>query len=208
MAIREIRKTSSQEIMLEAMISSKQPGDKSVNHYQAQVLLLPEVPEAPVYTNCDLSESRVIDGSTLYQNGTLFHGPLFQTVNKVINLTAEKLTMECQFPGIDEKQQGLFPLGSFNPYGADVLFQAMLIWVREFHEAGSLPSAAQAVEHYRPIPTGHRFYVSLEVKKSTKTSMAAHVIAHDETGRIFTQMLGAEVTISKNLNALFPKAAE
>jgi len=204
MDIREIRKNSSQEIVFEAMLSSQQSGNKLVQHYRAQVFLLPRRPQAPIYRNLDLTESRIMEGETFYQNGTLFHGPSFQAVDQVINLTDEKLTLRCHAPEIAEKKQGCFPLRSFNPYAADAMFQAMLIWAREFHDAGSLPSLAQNVEQFCPLPAAGRFYVSLEVRKRTKTSMTADVIAHDEAGTIYMQMLGAEVTMSKNLNTLFP----
>jgi hypothetical protein len=139
----------------------------------------------------------------LYKDGTLFHGPGFQAVERVINLSPEKLTMQCRVPEIGESEQGQFPARTFNPYAADVQFQCMLIWVRHYCEAGSLPSSAQAGEQYRPIPSGHKFYVSLDVKTTTQASMVADITTHDEAGKIYTRVLGAEVTISKQLNQLF-----
>lgn len=36
--------------------------------------------------------------------------------------------------------------------------------------------------------------------------MVADITTHDEAGKIYTRVLGAEVTISKQLNQLFLKA--
>ena len=206
--LQELRKTDSGEVELDVKISGQQSGKKLLSYYSSQILLLPNVPEAPIYENFDVSENQVIEGNSLYHDGTLFHGPIFQTIDRVLNHSREKLTMLCHVPEINESEQGQFPIRDFNPYALDVLYQGMLVWVRQYHNAGSLPSKGQAIEHYCPLTTGQKFYVSLEIKKSTKTSMVGDVIAHDEMGRIYTRIIGAEVTISKNLDQRFPNAKQ
>jgi hypothetical protein len=201
--IKELHKSESGEIGFEVKISSQKDKDRTTNHYSAKIKLLNKIPEAPIYENFDRTESQIIEGTSLYKDGTLFHGPGFQAVERVINLSPEKLTMQCRVPEIGESEQGQFPARTFNPYAADVQFQCMLIWVRHYCEAGSLPSSAQAGEQYRPIPSGHKFYVSLDVKTATQASMVADITTHDEAGKIYTRVLGAEVTISKQLNQLF-----
>ncbi len=201
--IKELRKSEAGEIEFEVKISSQKDKDRITNHYSAQIKLLGKIPDAPIYKNFDRTESQIIEGTSLYQDGTLFHGPSFQAVERVINLNPEKLTAECRVPEIGEQEQGQFPVRTFNPYTADVQFQGMVIWVRHYCEAASLPSRAQTGEQYRPIPSGHKFYVSLDVKNSTQTSMVADIITHDEAGKIYTRLLDAEVTISKRLNQLF-----
>ncbi|MCP4692078.1 MAG: SDR family NAD(P)-dependent oxidoreductase, partial [Desulfobacterales bacterium] len=203
--IRQVRKIDSAEVRLDVIIASHPAGGKSVLHYSAGIVLGRGVPEAPVYEHFDPPESEVVKGEILYRDGTLFHGPLFQIVDRVLNLTPENLAMQCRLPAIGEKEQGQFPVRSFNLYTADALFQGMLIWVRRRREAGSLPLKAQTIEQYRPIPAGEAFYVSLDVRKCTKTRLTADVFAHDAAGRVYTRMLAAEVTISKKLNQLFEK---
>ena len=201
--IKELNKSESGEIEFEVKISSQKDKGRTTNHYSAKIKVLSKIPEAPIYENFDRTESQIIEGTSLYKDGTLFHGPGFQAVERVINLSPEKLTMQCRVPEIGESEQGQFPARTFNPYAADVQFQCMLIWVRHYCEAGSLPSSAQAGEQYRPIPSGHKFYVSLDVKATTQASMVADITTHDEAGKIYTRVLGAEVTISKQLNQLF-----
>ena len=114
--------------------------------------------------------------------------------------------MQCRLPVIGEDEQGQFPVRGFNPFAADALFQAMLVWVRRHRDAGSLPSKVETLEHGCSIPVDRAFYVSLEVRNNGRTSLIADVTAHDEAGAVYCRMLGAEVTVSKKLNDQFLRA--
>jgi hypothetical protein len=127
-------------------------------------------------------------------------------VRQVLNISPEKMTTECYLSAVPEKVQGQFPVQTFNPYAVDVQLQCLLIWSRHFYEAGSLPLKIQKIEHYRTIPFNETFYASMEVQNSSETGLVATVIAHDARGEIYTRIEGAEVTISKRLNALFTAA--
>ena len=98
------------------------------------------------------------------------------------------------------------PNQSFNPFLADVQFQSMVIWARLFYGSGSLPLRAQAGEYYSSPAFGAPFYVSLEVRSHTESSLVADIIAHNAAGEIYTRVNGAEVTISAQLNRLFVPA--
>jgi Polyketide synthase dehydratase N-terminal domain len=125
----------------------------------------------------------------------------------VINLGPARLTAQCRLPQTDTDREGQFPLGTFQSYVSDVLFQCMVVWVRRFTGAASLPSKVARVEQYGSMPPGRAFFVTVDVKESTQTRMVADVLAHDPAGRIYTRMLDAEVTISKHLNQLFARAS-
>ena len=154
----------------------------------------------PIYTGFDKNETQVKQGSILYQDGTLFHGPGFQAIERVINISKNKLTMECCIPEIPEPDQGQFRIGTFNPFAADPQFQIMLIWVRHYFDAGSLPSKAELGEHFAQIPKGNKFFVSLDIKDSNPAHVVADITTHDKDGKVYTRVKGAEVTISKQLN--------
>jgi NADP-dependent 3-hydroxy acid dehydrogenase YdfG len=207
MDIEEVRKADQEEVEFEVKISRhQQPREKLIPCYRARIRLLRSIPEAPFYEQFDGTEREPLEGQHLYQDGTLFHGPLFQAVERVVNMSPKKLTMRCCVPTIEATEQGQFPIGTFNPYAADAQFQSMLIWVRKYRDAGSLPSKALVGEQYRPIPRSAQPYVSLDVKSVTRTRMVADVTTHDDAGKIYTRILDAEVTISKKLNALFGRA--
>jgi polyketide-type polyunsaturated fatty acid synthase PfaA len=205
MEIQEVGEVDSGEVEFEVKVSSLSSRGKRHDHYTAHILLAPRAPEPPVLQGFERTESEVIGGAALYENATLFHGPGFQVVDRVLRVAEDRLTMECRLPVIGEDAQGQFPIRDFNPYAVDALFQAMLVWVRRQRDAGSLPSSVQILEPGASMCGGQRFYVSLEVKNNGRSSLVADATAHDESGTIYWRMLGAEVTISKRLDELFRK---
>ncbi|MFO7681677.1 MAG: SDR family NAD(P)-dependent oxidoreductase [Chloroflexota bacterium] len=194
------------EIRFKALVSSQTDAGKPRFHYRAEISLRAHLPEAPYYAAFDPSPTTPIDKATLYQNGALFHGPAFQGVAEVLNVSPDKVTMRCELAPLSDREQGQFPVQSFNPFIADGQFQSMVIWARHFHEAGSLPLHTERGEQFRPIPFGVTTYVSMEVKDSSDSKLAADIFTHDENGRLYARVLGAQVTISKQLNHLFVPA--
>ncbi|MBI9077938.1 MAG: SDR family NAD(P)-dependent oxidoreductase [Desulfatibacillum sp.] len=201
---RELEKDT-EKVDLEVSIFSEKDG-KLVPHYKSTVRLLAKSPMTPVYEGVNLSEEQAEDGAVFYKDGTLFHGPNFQMVQKVLNCSKEKLTLKACVPPISAKRQGQFPVGALDPFTADVHFQSQLIWVRKNYEAGSLPARANTVEQYRPIAHGQEFYITLDVLESSETSMKADICAHDALGMVYSRVFGAEVTVSKGLTKLFALA--
>jgi hypothetical protein len=201
---RRTQQEDSEGIEFDVLISSLKPGGRPGPRSSGRILLLRKIPEAPVYPHFESPpEAHGEDGARLYEDGTLFHGPRFHLVERIVNSSRRKLTLSFRTREIPEQDQGQFPIGNFNPYAADVHFQSMLIWVRQYRQAGSLPSRAGAVEQYRPIPAGRRLFVSLDVKTETKTKLVADVTTHDESGTIYMRVKDGEVTISEQLNRLF-----
>jgi len=196
----------SDNICFNVKITSLDNNGKTNHHYSADIVITNSLPKPEVISDFDLSETDVEDGSVFYENGTLFHGPNFQAIERVLNISDERLTMECRTPDVSVKDQGNFPIGTFNPYAADVQFQSMLIWVRKFMGAGALPSKAADGLHYANVPSGKKFYVTLNITKKSPSSISADIYTHDENGRVYTSVSGAEVTFSKQLNGLFVKA--
>jgi hypothetical protein len=102
-------------------------------------------------------------------------------------------------------EEGQFASQDFNPFALDLSFQAMLIWVRRFHQSGSLPLKTETIEHFRKVPFETLFYLSMSVYRNSETALSANLFLHDEAGLLYARMAGAEVTLSKSLNALFGK---
>ncbi|MCN4143577.1 MAG: SDR family NAD(P)-dependent oxidoreductase [Thiohalomonas sp.] len=188
---------------LEVTISSKKSDGKPVWHYKADILVAKEIPEVPLYTQSDLNETQSTTGETLYSNGTLFHGSVFQGIEKVVNNSMKKLTLLCNLDKIKDEMQGQFPISSINPFATDLMFQAMLVWVREHRHLGSLPLKFLKVMSYKAIPNKEDFYISLDVDSTSDTNMKADVVIHDLKGNIYSRAFGAEVTVSESLNAIF-----
>jgi NAD(P)-dependent dehydrogenase (short-subunit alcohol dehydrogenase family) len=201
--LKEVAKESGREIVIDGTIWSKNENGRLQYHYSARTTLRREIPPRPVYTSFNPTPSQVVSGAALYENGTLFHGPSFQGVKQVLNLSRESVTLECYLPRLSERQQGQFPVQNFNPYGVDVQLQCLLIWARHFYQAASLPLKIQRVDQYRTLPFDGTYFASLEVQTSSETGLVANVTAHDASGRVYTVVTGAEVTISPRLNRLF-----
>jgi len=194
---------SNDEVLFEGKISSQ---DKTTGrpryHYLAQ-LLLRKAPEiAPTVYSTDLKADKPISGSTLYAQKALFHGPLFQGVEQVLNLSQTHLTMACRLPVLSDYQQGQFPVQTVNPYLLDIMLQSMVIWVGQFHQAGSLPLELKQVEFFKPLPFDESFYVALTVRNSTDLNLVADINALNAQGEIYARLTSAKVTISKRLNRL------
>jgi hypothetical protein len=191
------------EIRFDGTIWSLKENNKIQYHYGARCTLRRKVPTPPVLKDFSLTVSEPLDGETLYLNGTLFHGPNFQGVHRVLNLARDRVTLECLLPTVTAAQQGQFPVRTFNPYAVDVQLQCLLIWARHFCQAGSLPLKIQQVDQYKTLPFGKIYYATMQVQTSSDTGLVATVFAHDAEGNVYTKVTGAEVTISERLNSLF-----
>ncbi len=190
------------EVAFRAEIRSE--GTPVRRHYSAQVTLRAgpsRPPNHPFDSGRDWPDARPAD--PLYQDGTLFHGPTFRGVRRILSLNEAGVVLECRLPAVDEAAQGQFPAQTFNPFTADLLLQSLVIWARHTCDAASLPLKCQRVEQFRPLPFDRPFYVSLSVRSHAEHALIADVAAHDAQGRVHTLVTGAEVTVSRQLNPLF-----
>lgn len=207
LTVRELaRDPTARTLQLEAAVSSE-AGGRPRYHYRAK-LTLRQGGRAPMphFAEVDLAERQPTAGAELYAQGTLFHGPRFQGVERVLSSDAGGLTMRCRLPLADKGDQGQFPAHSFDPYLADVQFQSLVIWVQQHHGAASLPLSTAAGELYGVPPRGEPFYVTMAVRSSNDYRMLADLTAHDGEGRIYLRLTRAEVAISRHLNRLFSPA--
>ncbi|MDF5727040.1 MAG: SDR family NAD(P)-dependent oxidoreductase [Rhizonema sp. PD38] len=201
--LQEIAKTDAQEIRFQAKIWSLTPEGKINYHFSiAQVRLVAELPTAPIYEPLNLEEDQIITmtGKDFYKTATptffpLFHGLSFQELRRVLNINHEKITTECLWYGIEDKQQGQFPIGWVNPYSIDLSTHPLWIWMQHFHQEICLPASQRQYEQYIKTPCNTPFYVSCEVKTKTATSVIADFIVHDRQGKVYSRLLGGKGTI-------------
>ncbi|BAZ22831.1 short-chain dehydrogenase/reductase SDR [Kalymmatonema gypsitolerans NIES-4073] len=201
--LQEISKTDSQEIIFQAKIWSKTPEGKINYHFSiSQVKLVHQLPEQPTYEPLNLEEDHLISmtGKDFYQAKTktffpLFHGDSFQELKRVLNISPEKITAECIWHEISDKQQGQFPVKWVNPYAIDLSTHPLWIWMQHFHQEICLPAGQQQYEQYTQIPCNTPFYLSCEVKSKTATSIVADFIVHDSQGKVCSRLLGGKGTI-------------
>ncbi|MFN2310147.1 MAG: polyketide synthase dehydratase domain-containing protein, partial [Gammaproteobacteria bacterium] len=196
-----VREQTATDLLCAARITSTDRGGKQVNHYAADVILKREPVPAPRRTAPDLRQDPELADWNPYSDGTLFHGPVLQGIRKVINCGERSMTLLCQVSDPAARSEAR---GKPTCWVADdLLLQAMLVWVRRHHQAGSLPTTIREWMQYRPIPLEEPFYLTLEVVSQSDTNMTADVRLHDAHGTVYSEMHGAQVTVSKRLNALF-----
>jgi hypothetical protein len=190
-------------VRLRGLVSSTAAGGKTRYHFQADVTLVRRLPDAPHYEPNLGENEHARDGADLYADGTLFHGPLFRGVQRVLSASPTHLTLRCALPTIDESEQGQFQVQGFNPYVADAQFQCLLIWARLFRDAGSLPLSAQRGEQYLPLRFGETYFVTLTVENASEHELAGTTTVYDRTGLVHARVVGARVTLSAQLDRLF-----
>ena len=189
----ETGKSGDDAIDFQAKIWSNNTG-KIRYHFSINIKLQRQIPVAPTYQLFNQQLTAADFPTSFYQNGpsSLFHGPSFQGVNRVLNISPEKITIECELPQLEAIKQGQFPVQNFNPYIMDVEIHALWIWSQHFHQVGCLPAEIQYFEQFANVPFGEKFYISCEVKSKTESALVADVIVHDAQGKIYSRMQSAK----------------
>ncbi|HYO87192.1 MAG TPA: SDR family NAD(P)-dependent oxidoreductase [Candidatus Limnocylindrales bacterium] len=194
------------EIVIDAMVRSQSSESKPRFHYKARLMLRTNLPAAPVLAAVtENANSAEIPGAQFYQNGTLFHGPSFQGVDRILALSERGVIMRCMLPPTDATYQGQFPVQAFNYAMVDIGLHGMGIWSQHVYQMGSLPLRAAGGRFYRRGEFGQTYYVTMEVRSHSETNVIAGITLYDEDGRVYVVIDDLEVTMSRNLNELFLK---
>ncbi|MCB2381582.1 phosphopantetheine-binding protein [Shewanella sp. SR1] len=151
--------------------------------------------------------SAITTASSLYSDGTLFHGPRLQGIESVVKFDDASLVAKVSIPHVALADCGSFvpnlaPKGS-QAFAEDLLLQAMLVWARLKYGAASLPSSIGEFISHAPFAFGDKGYLVLEVVKHSGRALEANIALYHQDGRLSCEMNNAKVTISKNLNGAF-----
>jgi len=195
----EVSKSSAGEVTFEAKIWSTNDQGRIFYHYSLRVTLVRAVMDAPIEPLPKVERPKIILGQSLYQNGTLFHGPSFQGVQRVQHVGHDRLVMQVSLPKVNANIQGQFPVQTGNPYIYDAIVQCLLIWSQEYYQAPCLPSRLDRFIQYRPIPFDETVHVSMKVAAQSETSVIGDITVQDAQGRVYVQIKGLEGTISRQL---------
>ncbi|MBE9231043.1 SDR family NAD(P)-dependent oxidoreductase [Cuspidothrix issatschenkoi LEGE 03284] len=197
--LQELDKKDSEFVEFQTTITSKNPLGKTLFHFRAVIKVVAKTPEQPIYQGLDLTEDNIITtrGTDFYQTSdtALFHGPSFQKISRVINITTQKITTECYWESISLQKQGQFPIRWYNPYSTDLSTQPLWLWLNHFHQEMCLPGQLTYSQQFAPIPCDTFFYVSCEIKAKTNSSAICNFIIHGQQGQIYSQILDAIAVI-------------
>lgn len=200
--LEETEKTP-EKIICSGKISSTTDDGTLRFHYQATVELRRSLPERPWITDLDLKETSQVNVEEMYSSKVLFHGPRFQGVKRILNMSSAGLTTECYLPPLPEGQLGQFPAHQFDPLLADVHLQSLLIWAHHNLGIVGLPLQIAGGVQYATPPAGTVSYATMNVQATSSHKLVADVISHDKSGLIYLEVMGAEITLNEKLYDLF-----
>ena len=195
----EIEKNSEGKIKFSARVFSQLKNGKPIFHYSLDVILLKSIPPAPIHTLPIIAinlEQKQIMGDTLYQDGTLFHGPAFQGVKRVLDISEGRILLECNLPAISPEQQGQFPFQTSNPFIYDTIVQSLLIWTQMYYQSPCLPSQLARLEQYKPIPFNQTYLVDMQIVSRSDTLVVADIQVFDTKGNVYAKFSQLQGTIS------------
>ena len=135
-------------------------------------------------------------GDTLYHNGTLFHGPAFQGVKRVLDINEGRILLECNLPAISPELQGQFPLQTSNPFIYDAIVQSLLIWTQMVYQSPCLPSHLARLEQYKAIPFNQTCLVDLQIVSHSDKLVVADIQVIDAKGNVYAKFTQLQGTIS------------
>jgi NAD(P)-dependent dehydrogenase (short-subunit alcohol dehydrogenase family) len=193
------------EQLIEAVVTSHNEKGRRIFHYSGNAILTKVLPAAPVVQIPDFEKLEMKEGRIFYEDGTLFHGPLFQGVQKVAFEGNETVFTRIMLPPMPYKSQGQFPVGSTNPYINDAVVQSLLIWSQEVYSAPCLPSRLREWVQYRPIPFGVPIWAVLNVAYHNEHAVTGDLLVAGEDGKEYFRFNGLEGTISQQLNRFIGK---
>jgi len=124
-------------------------------------------------------------------------------VQEIINISPTGLTTRCELPSFTIREQGQFPVGSFNPFLADIHLQSLLKWASSQLGSIGLPLKISGGTQFKSVDFGTTTYASMQVQSSSNHRLVADVISHDEEGNIYSHIEGAEITLNNKLFDLF-----
>ena len=190
-------------LMLDVEIASDSNGKHPIFHYKSVICLTNRQERSEALYQLKDNGRHPVSGAELYRDGTLFHGPALRTIRKVDRLDASNITTTCMIDPISGKEQGSFPVSSFNHFADDALLQAVVVWARHRYGMASLPLKIKKGTFFRPTPFRKPFRVSADITSHNSSKVVSDVVACDDNGRITTRLHGVEITLSRNLNRKF-----
>jgi hypothetical protein len=200
-------KASTVDLSVGVKVSSIKADGKPQFHYGCDVSFTPQVilSEHDVCVPVALKTDNTIN---CYNNGTLFHGDSLQGLRN-FDIFETEAWFSCQLPeSVFAKSSGFdLSVASSNVFANDLIYQAMLVWVRETLGLGSLPSTTQAWELFQAPVLHEAFYIQLTGIKVQGNSITASANLLNDQNQLLAKVSGCEVTASESLKDTFKPAS-
>lgn len=187
------------EIVMEGRISSATATGKVRYHFMNTITLRRQCAPRPRLSRSNLVMDGAINSNSadFYSSSavSLFHGPSFQGLQRVLNIGDRHITAQCKAHKNTAQQQGQFPISTIDPYTTDIQLHPVLVWLQHCHQANCLPAAVERYEIFESPPYEELFYISVDVVDRTATRLSVNITAHSEAGEVYTQIVKAASTV-------------
>ena len=197
-----VSEQSDTHIDIDARIASSNAQGKPVFHYAAKLRLSRDPLTAPRFEG-ELNPGQGTPAADCYRDGTLFHGESLQGLKTIVHCDEQQLQLRCLINASAAAKSGEFSLSQSNIFANDLVYQAMLVWVRKQHDMGSLPSATGQWLMYREVHNAEPFDLLLQVNSFSRNQLLADIQLIDQNGWLIAEVKNAAVTASDNLKQLF-----
>lgn len=172
-------------------------------YYSASVILGNSFPDSSVE---NFNSERLlfnVSASELYKN-SLFHGPLFQLIEKTTEPTANGISSVVKGSKIQDWFSVVNPDQSwlFDPGLLDTGPQLAIVWARKMHKTTPLPSQFDSVIRYRETNSSETFISILKIKEFDGINMTYDVFYYAENGELVIKMNGLKGICNSSLNRL------
>ncbi|MFO0609009.1 MAG: PfaD family polyunsaturated fatty acid/polyketide biosynthesis protein [Polyangiales bacterium] len=179
------------------VIASTTREQKPRYHYRGTVHLARSAPDAPALRRIDLTPDARFEALEPYADGSLFHGPTFRAITRVLRLDADAITVACRHPRSSVEAMGQFPPVAFDAVVLDAMIQSLGLWAHHRLGAAALPTSLARYEVFAAPPADGPFYVTAEVEARSELAVRAAITLHDADGRVLARALGVELTVHR-----------
>jgi NAD(P)-dependent dehydrogenase (short-subunit alcohol dehydrogenase family) len=198
--ITELEKTAD-KIVSEVTITSK--GKKlPFNHYSVIVTMVhSRSKDVPPTHETNASKLAIVkEGSLLYQDGTLFHGPQYQGIKSILKMEEDEVILHCNCGKVSLEDQGKFTSNTTNSFVLDSLFQGLLVYAQHFYNGiKSLPLKSESSKIYRVMEFDKDFYCTLNITEKNDIRVLADCTIYDEEGLVYLTSKNIGITLSKEM---------
>ncbi|MFE7957266.1 SDR family NAD(P)-dependent oxidoreductase [Streptomyces sp. NPDC057413] len=145
------------------------------------------------------------DAARFYRDGTLFHGPSLRGLRSVLAADDDRLLVRARLADTRPAHGG-YHGRLLSPVLADLLLQAVLVWVRERRGRACLPMEIGDAALYAPLPSDEDFLVAVEDIRPGRTGVTCTVTALDPRGRVLAVLRDVVAVEDAELDSRFGRA--
>lgn len=134
--------------------------------------------------------------TTAYADGTLFHGKTLRGLRRVLD-PGRRMVLLAELPQTP-LGHGAWGTDRYDPALADLLLQAVLVWVGRHTGQPSLPTGIGKVELFAPIPTGVPFLIVVDEVTVSGPTVRCTVSACATDGTVLVRFTGVHAIVRDN----------